>query len=106
MTIKRLERGDVACAASRVNLACVALTLPGLPGVWNARSPLIARQRGEVELNETGGVRAARAPPRGLLVVSGPHMMTMMVLVVVLKRNECESFDTGVANVQEARCVC
>lgn len=77
ITIKRSERGDLACAASRVSRACVALTLPGLPGVWKARSPrrgLKRERRLSAAAAEDGGVRAARAPPRGLFVVSGPHI--------------------------------
>jgi hypothetical protein len=57
-----------------VSLACVALELEGLPGVWKARSP---QMLDEMEL--MGGLRAARAPPRGRFVYSGPHMVVLMV---------------------------
>ena len=56
-----------------VSLAWVAVEDEGLPGVWKARS---ARIDGLARL--MGGVlRTAKAPPRGLLGFSGPHMFKM-----------------------------
>lgn len=63
--------------SSGVSLACVAFVLPGFPGVWKAKSPQrVLRGR---ETGVEGGERAARAPPRGRFVVSGPHMVLRLM---------------------------
>lgn len=61
-------------SASGVSLACVASLLSGWPGVWKARSAQMDRSRSA----SIGELRAASAPPRGLLVNSGPHMAIFM----------------------------
>lgn len=59
-----------------VHLAWVADEHIGFPGVWKERSP---RSCWLAALLQTG-LRTARAPPRILLEVSGPHMMTLTLL--------------------------
>src|SRR5690349_5456409 len=105
MTTKQSVNPRVAQPASQVHRACVAVELLGSPGVWKERSP-----RKSSTSQGTLGLRTARAPPRGLLEVSWPHMMMKsdarrfkMRVASDADDASCNARDPGVYQIRASR---